>query len=141
MNRFCRADYLAIGSGNDHRYINGLVDFGDEDETSYGYQSNKMRKIMSRAGLIRLIPESNTFHIIAEVTKEQRRAIIKYIKEYDYANVEFGDVKANKYTEDNLHELEEDLDTFRGIKLSFFKKEARNIGEVLDKQPRSILHQ
>jgi hypothetical protein len=59
----------------------------------------------------------------AEVTKEQRRPIIKYIKEYEYANVEFGDVKANKYTEDNLYELEEDLDTFRGIKLSSFKKE------------------
>ncbi|MFA5346011.1 MAG: hypothetical protein WC315_07050 [Candidatus Omnitrophota bacterium] len=113
--------YLGVaGVSDEHRVINGLVDFGKDDE---GYEHNrtaKMYRIMEEAEVVRFIPESNAFQLKSEPTRQQVRAIERYIKENGSAEVEFKNRKSNTYTEDNLYEFEEDIE--RGG-VMFSKKE------------------
>jgi hypothetical protein len=117
-------NYLGVaGVSDDHRVINGMVKYPGEDETAYGFQSKKMFRIMRDSGIIRFIPESNSFQIVKEPTRDQVRTIGNYIKENGKAEVEFGENRpSHTYTEDNLFELEEDLNG--GVK---FQREERSM--------------
>jgi hypothetical protein len=104
-------NYLSIGSGTDHRSINGMVDLGKKLEDKYeSERTDKMLHIMRQSGAIRFIPESKSFHLETDPTQDQTRAISSYIRDNGSAEVEFPNGKSNTYTEDNLFEFEEDIE-------------------------------
>lgn len=120
-------NYLGVvGVSDDHRVINDLVTYPDDDDTAYGARTKKMFRIMEDANLIRFTPEANAFQLKTEPTSQQIRAISRYIRENGQAEVEFKSGKSNTYTEDNLYELEEDIE--RGGVYFAQQDDKRNIG-------------
>jgi GGDEF domain-containing protein len=108
-------NYLSIGAGQDHRFINGMVDLGKKLEDKFkNERTSKMFYIMRSSGAIRFLPETNSFQILKDPTREQMRAIGRYIKDNGSVEIELGENKPSRtYTEDNLFELEDDLGNIR----------------------------
>jgi len=68
-----------------------------------------MKYIMKESGIIRFIPESNSFQILSKPTGKQLSQIEKYAKENGRVEVEIGENGAYKtYDSDDVFSLEED---------------------------------
>ena len=106
-------EYLGIGE-QDHRNINGMVDYGkkyeEENQTEYGGRTKKMYKIMRDAQAIRWLPETNSFQAVTKPTRGQLRAIEDFVKEHGSVEVELGENgKTETYTPDNIYDLENNI--------------------------------
>ena len=116
----CRGFLLSDGSwldigGQDHRFINGMVNFDKKTEDSFGHSaSNKLYYIMKLAKLIRFLPESEVFHTLAKPTRDQIHEIMKYCEKNNQVEVEYGFKNPRKYSSDELDILQDDLNGYSG---------------------------
>lgn len=108
-------EYLDIG-GQDHRYINGMVDYGKSKENYYssphtnGGRTEKMLDIMKDSGAIRFIPEANQFQILSSPTNKQLTQIENYVKKNGKVEVEIGkNAETKTYDENDIFDLENDV--------------------------------
>ena len=107
--------WLDLG-GQDHRFINGMVEFDPATEESFNQsRSRKMLHIMKMAGLIRFIPESQVFQVVTRPTSEQIREISDFFIKHKKVEVEFGtNAPSKEYTEGYEDDLIRDLRNYGG---------------------------
>lgn len=138
--------WLDIGGHQDHRFINGMVQFDPATEESFNHsQSRKMLHIMKMAGMIRFIPESKMFQVITRPTSAQIAEIKDFLVKHGKIEIEFGINNPSKgyLTEDYLDDLTEDLRNYQGesrcarrIVEAFLKKQLEDKAvEFLKKNP------
>ena len=106
-------EWLSIGRGNDHRYINGKIYFPEKTEKSFMGQTDKMFYIMKKAGMIRFMPEANYLQILTKPTYEQRREIKNLLHEVERFWIEYGTNSPSfEYSSDYDEELVNDLENY-----------------------------
>lgn len=108
--------WLSIGGQQDHRFINGMVQFDRRTEESFRTNETlKMLHIMRVANLIRYIPESDMFQILVKPTYNQIKELFKYCEREGKIEIEYGTNNPSKeYTKEYVDELEDDLKNYNG---------------------------
>jgi hypothetical protein len=116
----CRGFLMADGSwldigGQDHRFINGMIEFDTKTEESFNHsQTKKMFHIMKLAKIIRFLPESKKFHTLTKPTRDQIHEIMKYCENHHKMEVEYGNSIPKDYNPDEIYLLQEDLNNYNG---------------------------